>query len=515
MNIISREEIFSRDRIIPALADVPPKDASEHADGLNPQAQAIAESFATKPVSPRLLSGVVRLFEAVAIGVIGLIVHAIYVAPAAGLDSVYLSSLLIVPVVSVVMFQAFGTYSVPALRSVTFQLGRLIAGWTVVFAAFALLLFFFKSSDQVSRVWFGSWYVSGLAFFAIFRPLVTARVRALTRDGRLQRRAVIVGGGQPAAELINALERQNDSDIAICGIFDDRSDDRSPAVVAGYPKLGTLSELVAFGRRARIDMLIVSLPLSAEKRLISMMKQLWVLPVDIRLSAQSNKLRFRPRSYSYVGQVPFLDVFDKPIADWDSIFKRVFDVVMTSFMLVLLSPLMLLTALAIKLDSPGPVFFRQKRYGFNNEVISVLKFRSMYHHMADPAAKVVVTRNDPRVTRVGRFIRRTSIDELPQLFNVLMGSLSLVGPRPHAVNAHTSNQPFETVVDDYFARHRVRPGVTGWAQVNGWRGEIDAPEKIRRRTECDLYYIENWSVLFDLYIVLATPFALLKSEGAY
>jgi lipopolysaccharide/colanic/teichoic acid biosynthesis glycosyltransferase len=171
--------------------------------------------------------------------------------------------------------------------------------------------------------------------------------------------------------------------------------------------------------------------------------------------------------------------------------------------------------IAVRLDSPGPVFFRQRRYGFNNEVIEVLKFRSMYHHMADPAARVCVTKNDPRVTRVGRFIRKTSIDELPQLIDVIMGKLSLVGPRPHAVNAHTHDQLWEQIVDGYFARHRVKPGITGWAQINGWRGEVDSDDKIRQRVEHDLFYIENWSVFLDLYILALTPFRLLNSENAY
>jgi lipopolysaccharide/colanic/teichoic acid biosynthesis glycosyltransferase len=172
-------------------------------------------------------------------------------------------------------------------------------------------------------------------------------------------------------------------------------------------------------------------------------------------------------------------------------------------------------AIAIRLDSPGPIFFRQRRLGFNNEVIEVLKFRSLYHEHADPMARRVVTKGDSRVTRVGRFIRKTSIDELPQLINVLRGELSLVGPRPHAVEAPTANRLWEEVVDGYFARHRVRPGLTGWAQINGWRGELDTPEKLQNRVEHDLYYIENWSLLFDLYILLRTPFALMKTENAY
>jgi exopolysaccharide biosynthesis polyprenyl glycosylphosphotransferase len=210
-----------------------------------------------------------------------------------------------------------------------------------------------------------------------------------------------------------------------------------------------------------------------------------------------------------------LDIFDKPIADWNMVIKTLFDRVAGALILAALSPVMAATALAIKLDSPGPVLFRQRRLGFNNEIIEVLKFRSLYHEHADPNARRVVTKGDARVTKVGRFIRKTSIDELPQLVNVLRGELSLVGPRPHAVEAPTANRLWEEVVDGYFARHRVRPGLTGWAQINGWRGELDTPEKLQHRVEHDLYYIENWSLLFDLYILLRTPFALLRSENAY
>ncbi|MEM0898670.1 MAG: polysaccharide biosynthesis glycosyltransferase UppE, partial [Pseudomonadota bacterium] len=170
---------------------------------------------------------------------------------------------------------------------------------------------------------------------------------------------------------------------------------------------------------------------------------------------------------------------------------------------------------AVKLTSKGPVIFKQKRHGFNNEKINVFKFRSMYTELCDPTAKAAVTKGDPRVTPVGRIIRKTSIDELPQFFNVLKGDLSLVGPRPHAIHAQTPSKLYGEVVDGYFARHRVKPGVTGWAQINGWRGEVDNDEKIRKRTEYDLYYIENWSLLFDLKILFLTPVRLMNTENAY
>ena len=366
-----------------------------------------------------------------------------------------------------------------------------------------------------SRVWFAAWFVSGAVTLVIDRNIVAYGIRRWARNGVMERRAVIVGGGDIAKALIRSIEQDPNNDIRICGIFDDRDERRSPPMVAGYPKLGNIDSLVKFARMARIDMLIIAMPLNAESRVLQLLKKLWILPLDIRLAAHANKLRFRPRAYSYVGAVPMLDIFDRPITDWDSVAKRIFDVVFSLLAITLLWPVMIGTAIAIKLDSKGPVLFKQKRHGFNNEVIDVFKFRSMYTDQCDPAARVVVTKGDPRVTKVGRFIRKTSIDELPQFFNVLRGDLSLVGPRPHAVVAVAQDRLFAEVVDGYFARHRVKPGITGWAQINGWRGEIDNDEKIKQRTACDLYYIENWSLLFDLKILFLTPIRLFNTEHAY
>jgi Undecaprenyl-phosphate glucose phosphotransferase len=312
------------------------------------------------------------------------------------------------------------------------------------------------------------------------------------------------------------LRRQKDIGVDINGLFDDRGDERSSVDCAGERKLGTVDDLVEFGRRTRVDLVIFSLPISAESRLLQMLKKLWVLPVDIRLAAHANKLRFRPRSYSFIGNVPVLDVFDRPIADWDVVMKWLFDKIIGGLMLLLTLPLMAIIAIAIKLDSRGPVLFKQKRYGFNNDLIEVYKFRSLHADVADMNADRQVTKNDPRVTRVGRIIRKASLDELPQLFNVVFkGNLSLVGPRPHAMHAKAEARLYDEAVDGYFARHRVKPGITGWAQINGWRGETDTHDKIQKRVEHDLYYIENWSVPLDLYILARTPIALLKTENAY
>jgi exopolysaccharide biosynthesis polyprenyl glycosylphosphotransferase len=195
--------------------------------------------------------------------------------------------------------------------------------------------------------------------------------------------------------------------------------------------------------------------------------------------------------------------------------KRLEDLLLAGLAIIALLPLMLVLAVIIKLDSPGPVLSRQKRYGYNNRLIEVFKFRSMFYHQSDANAERQTTRNDDRVTRVGRFIRKTSLDELPQLFNVLLGSMSMVGPRPHATATKAAGVLFEDAVEQYSARHRVKPGITGWAQINGYRGETDTLEKIEKRVEYDLEYIESWSVWFDLYILFRTLPALILTEEAY
>ncbi len=482
---------------------------------LNPRAEHAAKHFNTNSISPKILVNSLRMIEFLTVFAIGCLVYLTYVFPNDGFAPQYFVASSFAALLTIIAIQATRGYEVSALRRAFPQWGRIFGAWAIVFSILSVLAIFMRVTEDFSRVWFASWFVLTYLFLCLLRSLVAIRVRRWANQGRLERRAVVVGGGKESEALINALETQRDSDIRICGIFDDRQDERSPEMVAGIPKLGTVAELVEFGRRTRIDLMILSLPLAAENRTLNLLKKLWVLPVDIRLSAHDTKLRFRPRSYSYIGSVPFLDVFDKPIADWDSVLKRGFDIVFSLLGIVALSPVLIGTAIAVKLTSPGPVLFRQKRFGFKNEVIDVMKFRSMYIEHEDKMASLSVTRDDPRVTPIGRFIRKTSIDELPQLFNVLSGELSLVGPRPHAVNAHTKNQLWDEVIDGYFGRHRVKPGVTGWAQINGWRGEVDTEEKLRSRVEHDLYYIENWSVWFDLYICLATPMQIFKQENAY
>jgi Undecaprenyl-phosphate glucose phosphotransferase len=483
---------------------------------LSPVAQELAARYAAPAYSPIVVAGVVRLVEFGLVWVVGVAAYLGYVVPADGFEWYYIGTICAIAVLSMIAFQAADVYQIQAFRGHEKQYMRLASAWSVVFLITIGISFFAKWGDQYSRVWLGTFYVVGLFVLVAFRRILFLLVRRWTRQGRLDRRAIVVGADDNGEELIKSLSVQKDSDVKLIGVFDDRGDSRTAPYCAGLPKLGSVDDLVEFARRTRVDLVIFALPISAENRILQMLKKLWVLPVDIRLSAHSNKLRFRPRSYSYLGNVPVLDVFDRPIADWDVVMKWLFDKIVGGLLLLGAAPGMLLVALAIKLDSRGPVFFKQNRYGFNNELIEVYKFRSMYTEQTDMTASKLVTKDDPRVTRVGRFIRKTSLDELPQLINVVFrGNLSLVGPRPHAVHAKAADRLYDDAVDGYFARHRVKPGITGWAQINGWRGETDTEEKIRRRVEHDLYYIENWSVLFDLYILARTPVALAKTENAY
>ncbi len=488
----------------------PSKEKTELSD----LAQWVIDQPVEKSISAAVVVGITQAIEFVLLLTIGFVIYWSYVEPP--------NNLLYVPVIAIsalganVMFNLARTHSMWIYRTGLHQMGRLLAAWSMVFVMIALAAFMLKISDQVSRVWMVSWYGAGAVALVLFRMALRSVIGKWTKSGKLKRRTVIVGGGKDAEELIKAIRKSADNDIELIGLFDDRVDKRSPATVAACPKLGNVDELIEFARRTPVDLVIVSMPLSAEERVLYMLKRLWVLPIDIRLSAHMSKLRLAPSAYSYIGDVAMFDMADKPISDWNLVFKWVFDKVVAISALILLSPVMVLTAIAIRLESKGPILFRQARHGFNNELINIYKFRSMYTEMSDANATKLATRDDPRITRVGKFIRKTSIDELPQLFNVLKGELSIVGPRPHALQAKAANKVYHEAVGGYFARHRVKPGMTGLAQIHGWRGETDTVEKIEQRVNHDLHYIESWTPFSDIYILFMTPFSLFsKNENAF
>jgi Undecaprenyl-phosphate glucose phosphotransferase len=406
------------------------------------------------------------------------------------------------------------SYTIASLHRVSAQVEKIAKSLLAVFClvaggAYLARLDVFTPATAVT------WLAAAAISLVAARFGIARMLDRLSAAGRLVRRTVIVGGGPEAESLIAALERDSEKNLHILGIFDDRGGERSSDSIAGYAKLGNFEQLAMFCRNAGVDLLIVTVPMTAEQRLLQILQQLFTLSLDVRISALNSKLRLSSAAYSYIGRVPMLAIMDKPLTDWDRVLKSIEDRVLGILLLILAAPVMVLVAAAIRFESKGPVLFRQRRFGFNNELIEIYKFRSMRADMEDATASKLVTKDDPRVTRVGRFIRKTSLDELPQLINVVLGDMSLVGPRPHATEAKAHSDLYQTVVDGYFARHRVKPGVTGWAQINGWRGETDTHEKIQRRVEADLYYIDNWSLLFDLYIIAMTPLALISAKNAY
>jgi len=476
-------------------------------------AEAVVRAVRPPRRSGAVLCGCVRAAEVVALALLALALYADRAGrpPEAGDFLAFFA----VALAAGAALKAGGAYRLDALRGGFRNFPRVALIWCGVMLGALAVDALLRLDGRFPRDFLEQWALCGLAFLAAERTALSLWTRRLTRLGRLDRYAVIVGGGPMTEMLLDSLSRQQLNDLRILGVFDDRGDERTPDVIAGYPKLGTVDDLVGFARNVRLDQVIFALPVSAEGRILSILRKLWVLPVDIRLAAHANRLRFRPRAYSFIGSAPMLDLLDKPLSDSALFVKSAFDRCVALVLLAVFAPLMAAIALGVRLTSPGPALFRQERLGFNNERIVVYKFRTLYHDQCDPAARVQVTRDDPRVTPLGRLLRRSSLDELPQLLNVVKGDLSLVGPRPHAVNARAADCEYHKAVDGYFARHRVKPGLTGWAQVNGWRGETDTLEKIQRRVEYDLDYIENWSMPLDLYILALTPFALVFGVNAY
>lgn len=468
-------------------------------------------------ISQPLVVGALFLFDALNFSACGFLAFRAIATPSLWLEWDWLwPNLAFVTLVGLALLQARWSYTIQAIANFPrqcFSLAVALGGALALSNAASVMIGIGES--QVLREWTLHWFLGGLTAGCGARAVFALAVGTWTRQGRLARRTVIVGGGPHALDTIQEIERSGKGAIQILGVFDDRNRVRLPEGIDDYRLLGSFDDLETFCRDQKVDLLIVTIPPSAETRLLQILRKLWVLPVDVRISALGGKLKLRNRAYNFIGDAPFLPVFDKPIYDWHAAVKSIFDRIVTALLILILSPVLALTALGVKLSSPGPILFRQNRYGFNNEQFPVYKFRSMYVDKCDATAKTLVTRGDPRVTPFGAFIRRTSLDELPQLFNVLRGDLSLVGPRPHALSAKAAGMIYERVVDGYFARHRVKPGITGWAQINGWRGETDTIEKIEQRVAHDLYYIENWSILLDIKILALTPVVVLTGANAF
>ncbi len=414
-----------------------------------------------------------------------------------------------------VLAESLGCYDIDAQFSLRRAWQRVLTTWLTVALFMITLGFLLKSSDVVSRAWALGWFGGGAAALLIVRAGSTFWVRRLKNRGTFNQRVAIFGAGQQGTRFANYVQSHDRLTITLVGFFDDRADGRVPSVTANVPVLGNLSALISMIRDGRIDQVVVALPWSAEDRLQQVVSRLALTPVRIRLAPDLASFIFARRPLVMLGEMPVMTLFERPISGFDAAVKSIEDKVLTFLILALIWPLLLVIAIAVKLDSPGPVFFRQPREGFNNRPVRVFKFRTMYHDFSQHDRIRQASRDDPRITRVGRVLRRTSLDELPQLFNVVSGEMSLVGPRPHAASTRAGGRLFSDVLASYAARHKVKPGITGWAQVCGWRGETDTEEKLIKRFEHDLYYLENWSLPFDFYILFRTIGSVLLPRNAF
>lgn len=411
--------------------------------------------------------------------------------------------------------ELIGCYDVDAQFSLRRAWQRVSASWIGTALFLITLGFLLKSSAEISRSWALGWFVGGGGILLLLRGATTIWVRRLKSRGTFNQRVAIFGAGPQGIRFADYVRTHDRLTISLVGFFDDRRAGRVPAIAGDVPVLGNLSALIEMIRDDRIDQVVVALPWSAETRLQQVVGKLALTPVKIRLAPDLASFIFTRRPLVMLGDLPMMTLFERPISGLDAGVKAVEDKLLTVLILAVLWPVLLISALAIKLDSPGPVFFRQPREGFNNKTFTVFKFRTMRADRCEADAVKQAVPGDPRVTRVGAFLRRTSIDELPQLFNVLAGDMSLVGPRPHAASTRAGGRLFSDVLAFYAARHKVKPGITGWAQVCGWRGETDTEDKLVKRFEHDLYYIENWSLWFDFYVLFRTIGAVLLPKNAF
>lgn len=386
--------------------------------------------------------------------------------------------------------------------------------WVMVCALLMLLAYFSKMGHDYSRLVVGSWFLAALLLLGAWRYAFRRLLFYVRSRDRNTRSAAIVGVTTSGVQLARNFSAEPQLGIRVKGFYrvpDSDGCEQSLLDLGPVNLLGDVNDAIDKARSGELDLVYIALPMREERRILEILQAFADTTATVHLLTDFFVRNLLHSRWHQVGNSSLLSVYDTPIEGLNSWLKRLEDLLLSSLILVLISPLMLLIALIIKLTSPGPVIFKQLRYGLDGRPIEVWKFRSM---STQDNGDIVVQacRNDARITPVGRILRRTSLDELPQFINVLEGSMSVVGPRPHAV-AH--NEEYRSLVEGYMLRHKVKPGITGWAQVNGWRGETDTVEKMSRRVEHDLHYIRHWSIWLDLRIVLMTIFKGFVGRSAY
>ncbi|MFV1975485.1 MAG: undecaprenyl-phosphate glucose phosphotransferase [Candidatus Scalindua sp.] len=421
-------------------------------------------------------------------------------------------SLVLFAVLSVILvFPLFGLYGSWRGQSLAKQASAIILAWITVVLLIIIILFGLKISSDYSRLWLGWWILFGLVFLLVFRMCIYGFLQYQRLRGKNFRRVVIVGAGDLGKKLIDKIADSPWTGFKIMGLFDDNAQLKESGI-KGNKVLGSLDEIESYIKKNQIDEVWIALPLRAEERVKQLLYTLRHQTVNIKLIPDIFGFSLLNHSMTEIAGLPAVNLSDTPMGGVNKLVKAVEDRVLAFFILLFVSPLMVVIAILIKIMSPGPILFKQKRHGWDGRIINIYKFRTMKVHNESAGTITQASRGDDRVTPLGTFLRQTSLDELPQFFNILQGKMSIVGPRPHAIE---HNELYKDQVNQYMLRHMVKPGITGWAQVNGLRGETDTLDKMKKRVEYDLFYIENWSLWFDLKIILLTLFKGFVHKNAH
>jgi putative colanic acid biosynthesis UDP-glucose lipid carrier transferase len=422
----------------------------------------------------------------------------------------YLIVLLIVVVSFAYIAEAVSLYR--PWRAGTFRVRILLTLATLVcaFLTFSLFTFFFKFSEQLSRVSIALWFTFALFFLCFWRLSLHLYKQNRRKLGFNHKKVAIIGATEAGFKMSGEILLHDELGYDNLGFYDDRASERQLTDKKETIQ-GSIGEAVQLAKHGSIDVLFIALPFAAEKRIADILLSLGDTTVDVHIVQDHLLANLMHARVDHVGEMNTLSVFESPYHGIQNLIKRTEDIVVSSIILCLIAPVLLTVGMCVKFTSKGPVLFKQDRYGLSGQKIKVWKFRSM-SVMENSDVVTQATKGDARITPVGAFIRRTSLDELPQFFNVLLGDMSVVGPRPHAV---LHNEEYRSKVDYYMLRHKVKPGITGWAQINGWRGETDTLDKMEKRVEFDLQYIKHWSVWFDIKIIFLTIFKGFIDKNAY
>ncbi|MDD9178987.1 MULTISPECIES: undecaprenyl-phosphate glucose phosphotransferase [Aliivibrio] len=389
-----------------------------------------------------------------------------------------------------------------------FSLSRI---WFVTFLTLLIIAFFSKVSADYSRVVAGLWLILTPILLTIWRYFAKQVLKTLSDYGYNQKDAVIIGVTESGIQLANQLKNQPQLGINVIGFYDDREKDRLSLDNLPAPFKGSVAKGLKLSKKGLIQHVYISMPMKASDRIKQYLNMFSDTTANTYLIPDFFVYNLMQSRLSAIGNIPTISIHDTPFYGSSSWLKRAQDIVVASAIILLISPVLIGVAIGVKLSSPGPIIFKQFRYGLDGRRIKVWKFRSM-STMDNGNIVKQATKNDPRITPFGAFIRKTSLDELPQFFNVLQGRMSIVGPRPHAV-AH--NEEYRTIVERYMLRHKVKPGITGLAQIKGFRGETDTLDKMQKRVEFDLKYIQSWSTWLDVKIIFLTIFKGFSGKTAY